>query len=304
MPYKLIDKHCANPQCDYYGPIRKDTQYCGVDCYKSWRKLDKLRYLDSIVPSFSVELVVEGDCMLGNDWHMPYTDPDMYRYFIAIAEKFGIKQCALGGDVGNADGLSKTYPRNGIYDVPLNVELPATEKLFENLLDTFDVIYCCLGNHDERILKALDGTIDGQHLAKLYLPTKYVHLLNERIFFSTQRYLEINSGGEKFRYTHPANYSRNAPTVERALAEKFNSNIVSTHGHLFALGFDRSGRHVVAQLGTMIDQSKVPYTNLVDTNHPNWNQAFGMIRDGHLYPFANGFTDWRFWLGNEICIEG
>jgi len=300
MPYKKVNKKCANPLCSYVGPIRKDIKFHSRACYDSWVSVDKARFLSSLVGVDEPDLVVHGNCMLANDWHIPYTDPDMVRYMLAIADKFDINQLAIGGDIFNADALKSSHAPRLALEVPFDQELAATERIFNILLDHFDNIYCCFGNHDERVLGALKGSVTGEQLGKLFLPSSLGHLLGDRVFVTARRYLTLETNGKEFRYTHPANYSRNAPTVERALAEKFNTNLLSTHGHLFAVGFDRSGRHIVAQLGCMLDNKNVPYVQIVDTTHPVWNRGFGMLYNGYLYTFAEGLTDWNFWLGDQI----
>ena len=286
MP-RYIEKKCENPLCDYYGRMRADCKYHSRECYKQWLSLENAYNVG--VNVIEPEVVVKGDCMVCNDLHIPYTDPYMLTMLEQIAKSFGITTLAIGGDILNADGLKFADTST---DIILEKQLEASEKIFGALSRQFTTIFACLGNHDERVRKALGGALSADQYGKLITPAKF----NSDLIITNQRFLLIESEGNVFRYTHPGSYSRNAPTVERKLAEKFGCHVLSTHGHMFALGFDTSGQKVVCQLGCMCRHDTIPYAAMTDTTHPSWNLGFGMILRGHLYPFAEGLTDWSFWI--------
>jgi len=237
--------------------------------------------------SFSGEPLLSGDYIVTSDWHLPAFSPEITNRMLQIASKFKIKNLAIVGDLLKMDAFSK-FQTDDKDDAEAGIE--STLQLIDILFKQFNRIDWCMGNHEDWFNKHQEY--------KLTLKQLFEYLLEkagDKIKIYKKSYMVLNN---IWRLTHPKAYSRNVPTTERELAHKYRQSIIGTHGHLVGLGFDKSGKEVVAQIGGMFDIDKQHYVKQTDTTHPNWTQGFAMVKNNSLYLFTLNpkQTDWEFWL--------
>ncbi len=158
------------------------------------------------------------------------------------------------------------------------------------LYQAFDVIYWTLGNHDVRMLRALEFGIGLAELAKLVDGTGKMQC-------SYYRYAIIN---KTWRVSHPKSYSRRGGQVPSILADKFKCSVIGAHGHHWGIQPALNNEYVGIDTGGMFDPTRVDYIMLEDSTHPMWTPGFGIIRNNTYYMFTDNprLTDWDFWLGN------
>jgi len=232
-----------------------------------------------VVAQYSTFWRLSGDWALVGDLHCPCTDWGLAGQVGAEARKAGIRQLLICGDVFDMPALGKYAPV-----VPPNEAL-AEERAAKYALRmwerTFDTIRILTGNHDLRLFKALQGALGEAAVTAALLARMGA---DERTEWSVYGYCIIESGTGDWRISHPFNYSRNALTVARKLAAKHLQHVVTFHEHHTAVGFDDSGRFVIANVGCLADPEKLAYKQLVDrSSTPEMSQGFALLKGGRIH---------------------
>lgn len=239
--------------------------------------------------------VIKADqIVVTSDWQIPTTDWQM----VELMNKFGDKHCPKGkrklaivGDLMNADAASKY---DHILPPPsMELEMATSEATIEYVLDTFDEIWYCMGNHDHRWMKLLQGALTATRFGKML--TRYFE--TGRIKMTMQTQLHLVSGGVHWRLTHQRNYSRNKGIVGQQLAVKHQSDIMTTHEHHAAMGRDPYNRYTWVNNPMLGDYEKMIYVGIVDSTSPVMCTGFTYFEDGtaHLLTPYPSMTSWNRW---------
>ena len=220
-----------------------------------------------------------GDWVLVGDLHCPFTDWGLAGQVGAEARKAGIRQLLICGDVFDMQALGAYAP------VVPPAEALAEEKAGRYALRmwerTFETIRILTGNHDLRLFKALQGALGEAAVTAALLARLGA---DERTEWSVYGYAIIETETGEWRVTHPQNYSRNALNVARRLAAKHLQHIVTFHEHHNAVGFDDSGRFVIANVGCLADPNKLAYKMLADrSSTPEMCQGFALLKGGRIH---------------------
>ena len=242
--------------------------------------------VDEKIYNFKEKTIPDGDYMISCDYHAPAHSEVWINLLLSIAEKFKIGKHIIIGDLFNFHFIKHHYT-----DAKRNLDKEISETApVVKALDYFDENYLVQGNHERRIGIQTDTKIQAQHLFNNY----GAEIWKRKFHYSVYDKMNI---GEDWMVVHPKSYSQISGSVAIRLAEKFQKNVINSHGHFVSLRYTRDGKHMGVDLGGMFNTSRIDYTNLVTTTHPRWNNGFGMLRNGHFYLFHGG-TDWNFWLNN------
>ena len=243
-----------------------------------------------ITPVYTGHGVYEVDrALVCGDVHIPCTDWAFAERMCQLALARKIDTLFVVGDFWNMDALSR-------YDhvappAPLAVELEMGSKLMMRWRQVFKRIVVRLGNHDVRLHKAVAGG----------LPTELWELFLEAgsgVEFAPYGHVEIISGGQRWRATHQAAYSRIKLRVADDLANKYAANVLSFHQHHIGKTRDKWNRYTIIDGGGLFDADKFAYVNLFDNPLPVMNQGFVLLEDGWaevLTPYPT-MTKWSQWL--------
>lgn len=149
-------------------------------------------------------------------------------------------------------------------------EIRACKKVVK-ALDCFKNKWHIQGNHEGRLLKAMNSGLNGQNLADIFQMTDW-HV--------SEYYFAEVVCKELFRIAHPKPYARNTPVD---MASRFLCHYLMGHSHDLCARFDRSGKFWAIAMGHCADESKFPYEAQRDRMY--WAHVPGavIIRDG--YPF-------------------
>lgn len=223
------------------------------------------------------------------DVHIPCTDWSFAERMCDVADAQGIDTLFVIGDFWNADAL-------GRWDhlappAPLAVELDMGARLVMRWRQIFKRIVFRIGNHDARWLKLLQGGMSAD-MMHVYLDA------TQGVEYAPYGQVEIVSGGQLWRATHQANYSKIKTRVGSVLANKFGANIMSFHQHHVSVTRDEWNRYTTIDCGGLFDSRKFAYVNLFDNTSPVMNQGFVVLRNGtgHLLTPYETMTDWSMWL--------
>lgn len=237
---------------------------------------------------------VSGNTMVAGDLQLPFYHVGMTEKLLDVAERFGVKQLALGGDVFDLPYWSRFDITRAQQKMSWDEDKKFGKRVFQKLCEQFDHIYIVADNHTRRFLRKLDFKTS---IAGFYGDV-VGELLAEKVVASDYPICEINS---TWLVVHPSAYRQLKLSLASDLAMKFGRNVINFHGHLAAVGFAKYGfgaiPPIIADGACLTDPQLHEYTSLAITPHPQWNSGFYMIRNNWIYPFWDAPTfDWDFWL--------
>jgi len=243
--------------------------------------------IDKEIKFYEADAIPMDDYMISCDHHSPFFSEVYENRLIAIADRFGIRKHIIIGDLFDMDFIKRHPVFEGEEILGIEGEAYHSDPII-NLCDYFDENYLITGNHERRVGIQTAAKIQAKHLFGLFgkevWDNKFRYSIYDKLFI-----------GEDWMVVHPVSYSQISTAVARRLAEKFNKNVINSHGHFVGMTYERSGKYLAVDLGGMFDIRKIAYINLRTTSHPVWKNGFGMLRDGKFWHFIDE-TDWNYWL--------
>lgn len=239
------------------------------------------------IPVFTGYPRVAGNWVVTGDVHLPTTDMNLARNLLDTARFLNIRKLAIVGDLLNMDAFSK-------YDhivppISFAAEVEPAVALIKEYAGWFDRIVMVLGNHEHRLMKPLHGHMKAEWFGRI------LDAGGNNLEVSPYSYMELTSGNELWRLTHPGNYSTIKGRVADQLAQKFQCNIVSFHEHHVAKLRDKYNRYTIINGGMLAEPDEMAYVKLVDTTSAEMCKGFVVIKDGHgdlVTPYAS-YTDFE-----------
>lgn len=262
-------------------------------------------------PSFNKPLVVEANrALILPDCETPFHNANFLNNVIGLALAWNIETLICAGDLFHLETLSSWEPgwrsviasymdadtRDSLYDLFLDLPKAKREKAlailekteektdstfaeevreakkFVKALNVFPNRYHIMGNHEGRLLKALNSNLEGQNLADIFQMQDWKT--------SEYYFCVLNSCGQEYRVSHPKPYGKNAPAE---MASRFLCHYVMGHSHDWSMRKDRSGKFWAISMGHCADEAKFPYEAQRDRTY--WQHTPGalIVREG--YPF-------------------
>lgn len=236
-------------------------------------------------------LHLDGDWMLTGDVHTPTMDYDMVGLVGAVAEKHGVKNLLVAGDLLNNDVFS-VHPKID-EGIPWEREKVAARELLREWAGQFDRIVWSSGNHERRLSRKTWGALRMVDLRDI-VAAPFI----DRIEFTERGYVIIDTPNGEWRITHPRNYSQIPLRTANRLAMKWGQHVVTFHEHHLGMGWCDNGRNIIANAGGLHDKEQLSYVRMDDTTMPEMNAGFGMLKDGYLSLYGESpFTNWEEVLG-------
>jgi len=248
---------------------------------------EKFLELDKEIKFYEADTIPMDDYMVSCDHHSPFFSEVYENRLLAIADRFGIKKHIIIGDLFDMDFIKRHPIADGEETLGIDGETYHTDPAI-NACDYFDENYLITGNHERRVGIQTESKIQARHLfgyfGKEIWLKKFRYSIYDKLFI-----------GDNWMVVHPISYSQISTSVAKRLAEKFNRNVINSHGHFVGMTYERSGTYLAIDLGGMFDIRKIAYINLRTTSHPIWKNGFGMLREGKFWHFTDE-TDWSYWL--------
>ena len=245
-----------------------------------------LKDINALFPKLTDFLKVkEKDVMIISDLHLPYLNVPLWEKCKKTAKQEKIKALIVAGDISNQDSYSVYTSASG--PGSFKKEKDIIEDWFVDALDTFEKIYCIMGNHDLRFFKMLNGELQAPDWFKIFTDQ-----VSKRVFISSEfRFLRLNG---IIDVSHPKQYWQNAPSLAKRFNSKYLRHQIIGHSHHFGMGFDISGQFWCVEMPSLVDQERCEYSAICLDTHPRWQNGFITIRN-YQYPeiYVDGITDWR-----------
>lgn len=274
-------------------------------------------------PIYDKPLEMVGDALVMTDVEFPFHHADFVNRCIELAQAWKIDKLILGGDALHFHSLSgwepswsetedgglseevadklyafaqtlKTKDRERAEELiagigekkpgeTLSEEMSLARKELLKLGGLFGQVDFILGNHEGRLLRAMETTMDPQELFRL------LDIRDPKWRVSPYYYSVLWSGGEKFQIEHPRNTAKFSAWK---LAAKFGCHVIQGHSHQLNYTFDISGKYYAIETGHCVDESRLAYSaQRHNTAHAHVLGA-SIVRGGVPW-LLHAKTDWQ-----------
>lgn len=214
-------------------------------------------------------LHVEGDVLVLPDIHAPCHDARWINRVCDLAYKWNIKQAIIAGDLADFNSFS-VFGRDAGIDA--DMELDSLSAVMDALCASFEIYYFA-GNHDVRPCRALrDAGLNVKWLMRMFTPDEHCHI-------SDWFWCTLTSGGAQYHVEHPKNTSINAGIVPAKLASAYLKSTIGTHGHVWGMRRDVSGKYWAIDSGVCADPDLLLYTTMRHSTRPIVYQGAVIVRD-------------------------
>ena len=265
---------------------------------------------------------IEGDALVLPDVEIPFHHADFMNRVIDLASAWGIKQVICAGDLLHMDSISGwepnwspehktqlteedearllsialTLPKNkqqAIIDIignsddvdgkDFSAEMGHARRVLTALDQCFDKFVWVLGNHEGRVLRAINSPVNPSELLNL------MRLDKGRWTIAPFYYAILKSGGQEFRVTHPKSAADNAA---RMLASQFHQHILMGHSHKMMSDWDPSGKYMAIQMGHCVDENRLAYAAQRDARRNSHKLGAVIVLNGLPY-LLHEHIDWE-----------
>lgn len=242
------------------------------------------------VPRYDKAWTLEGAAAIFGDIHAPLTDWSFFAEACNTARQFGVSQLIVAGDLFDFALLSN-YEAVVPYATH-DAECEAAEYAIDMASRAFDKIWVFGGNHDERLLKRLNGRLSEQKAVETFLAWIRGNR-GGKVEWSSYTYCTLRTPAGPWLICHPNMYraARGATAAEIALLEHMHT--VTLHEHHLGKVVDKSGRYVAVASGMMADPAKIAYTARYKNARPRMVKGYTIIDEGgvaHVYGGPVGFS--------------
>lgn len=239
---------------------------------------------ESTEPRYDNPPKIEAESVLVlGDLQIPFHDAAFLNKCISLARCWGIRRLLLGGDVLDLNAFSIWVTRSA----DANAELDEAERTMARVISGFATIDWLMGNHEDRIRKALGAWLSADRIRKLIGLGANVEAHDYYHCFV----------GDDWIVTHPKNTSVIPARVAVWLSEKFGRNVAMLHNHVCGVSQTRDGEHIGIDVGMCADPMRLEYNAIRMGTRPAMSQGALILRwcaeERRYYP--HHLTQWADW---------
>lgn len=278
---------------------------------------------NSIMPVFDSPLEQSGDCLILPDTEFPFHHAEFINRCLDLAFTLGVKNCCIAGDAMHFNSVShweanwKATTKNPeisdaaharLIDLLPNLPSSAQDKLlevveafeikadsdvgsevklarkaFEQLAEVFDDVVYVIGNHDGRLLSALNSPMFADQLKQFAIGE------NPKYRIDSYYYSILHTEAGDYRITHPAAAAQNTAV---SIATQFHQHVIMGHSHNFSKTIDPSGKYWAIQAGCCVDESRLAYAAQRDRGAKRHVLGAILVYDGYPYDLSI-YTKWE-----------
>lgn len=273
-------------------------------------------------PQYNQPPVVEGDAVVIPDAEIPFHHAEFISRVLDLADKWGIRQMIAAGDLLHFDSLSGWQPNwspppNGglsekdekrLMDLAMTLPKKHQEELMTTIADIggqtedhgfsnemhharktlaalngcFDLLTWVLGNHEGRLLRAIESPVMPSELLNL------MKLDEGKWKIAPYYFCMLETARGTYRIEHPKTAAKYAA---EKLASKYHANILAGHSHLLRMDFDASGKFHACHIGHCVDETRLAYAGQRSTGRDAHKLGAAIVRDGYLW-VLHEHIDW------------
>lgn len=247
--------------------------------------------LESTRPRYTKPLLVKGNFIFLSDFEIPFHNARFINECFTVARAYGVRQCVWGGDAVHMEALS---PFPGA-DTDVEQELTEIDEFLPGFLEPFDKIFWIMGNHDDRVQRALVRKISNEKALRMVVSPENMDAFRRKVTLS--EYYWARAEGNWY-LEHQKNNSTIPTRVAQALSGKFHANVITAHTH--KCGMVKVNGLWAIDAGCGVDVQRLAYPNLRHSTHTEMqNGAVLMLQHRGTYvplpltPDRMEFEIWR-----------
>ena len=280
--------------------------------------------VESPYPKYNQPLEQTGDCLIIPDPEFPYHHADFINRCLDLADSWKIKQCNIAGDAMHFNSISHWEANwrhdNGgdlsdkahkelmdflprlpkrlqdeylqtlenlepVHDDDVGGEVEVAKKAFVSMSELFDDIVYVIGNHDGRLLSALNSPMFADQLKQFTVGD------NPKYRIAPYYYSILHTVTGDYRITHPVSAAQNAAT---SIANQYQMHVIMGHSHAYSRSMDASGNYWAIQSGCAVDEERLAYCAQRDRGSKRHVLGAVIVRDGFPYDLSMK-TPWDLW---------
>jgi len=161
-------------------------------------------------------------------------------------------------------------------------EMHHARKTLQALDDLFEKFVWVLGNHEGRLLRAINSPVQPSELLNL------MKLEEGKWLIAPYYFCILNTEREPYRIEHPKSAAKG--TAEK-LASKFQMSVLMGHSHLLRNDWDLSGKYHACHIGHVVDEIRLSYAAQRSTIRDAHKLGAAIIRGGYLWTLDES-VDW------------
>ena len=282
---------------------------------------------DSPYPRYDQPPTVQGDALILPDVEIPFHHAEFLNRVMDLADAWHIRLMISAGDLLHFDSLSgwepnwAVKPNGGLSErderrlMDLAMSLPKTHqaRLMETIADIggqaedsgfsgemhharktlkafdelFDSFVWVLGNHEGRLLRAVNSPVQPSELLNL------MKLKEGKWQIAPYYYCLLETDQGIFRITHPKSAANGAA---RGLASQSLQHVIMGHSHKVFWDWDVSGRFHAIQAGHCVDENRLAYCAQRDAKRDSHALAAVIVKNGYAYLLKEQM-DWQAMKG-------
>lgn len=257
--------------------VTKDTAQKVIRRYSEYTDIDSPSRVEKIdLPS---PLISENDNrIIVADVHVPAVDWELATVILETGRKHKIRELDLVGDLFCQDMFSR-HPKI-VMGPSFRDERGEARRIISFWMQQFNLIRFCRGNHDERVLNAMDAQITMEELRDLVAPDGKRHQIQPSVHI--KMYVNSPNTG-MWCLMHQREYSKYPLRVACDYASELQMNVVCCHQHHNAIGSYKG--FTVADCGCLADAKQTAYVELGVSRLPPWQPGFLLMKQGRLHPY-------------------
>lgn len=279
---------------------------------------------ESPYPKFDKALEQSGDCLVIPDVEFPYHNADFLNHILELADAWGIKNCNLAGDVMHFNSISKweanwkashapsisedaeaalleailrlpgKYQQTMLNTVAkfdrdenddVGSEVKVANKALTTIGEMFDDVVYVIGNHDGRLLSALNSPMFAEDLKRFVVGD------NPKFRIAEFYYSTLHTEMGDYSIEHPVSASK---TTAVNIATQKHCHVLMAHSHRFSVQKDPSDLYWCIQMGAVVDEQRLAYVAQRTRGSEKHSTGATIIRGGYPYNLCPT-TPWDLW---------
>lgn len=248
----------------------------------------------SQVPVVKIDVLDWNPVAVFSDLHIPAHDHKFMERCVDRALSEGVKKFIIAGDLTDNNQWHKRT--HGIRtERKWQDDIDLSRSVLAWLCANFEAGYLFFGNHDEWVIKMLQGQADSNWLySHLYpnlpLTFSYKHQVRLRQPLVAPEFPPMNKGEAEWRIIHGEHFSQNPVATMEKYCAKFQANVLSGHMH-WAIQAEYGPWQWVLNGGSF-DESRQDYLHERPSNMKKTQQGFTVIKDGMATLYRGSDPRW------------
>ncbi|MFA5208309.1 MAG: hypothetical protein WC428_06730 [Candidatus Paceibacterota bacterium] len=277
---------------------------------------------ESPYPKYNQPLEQTGDCLILPDPEFPYHHAEFMNRCIELAVTLKVRQCNIAGDAMHFNSIShweanwKSENQGDIsdkahdklmefmqrlpeklqgefldtieqfepnHDDDIGGEVETAKHAFRDLSSAFDEIVYVIGNHDGRLLSALNSPMFADQLKQFTVGD------NPKYKIAPYYYSILHTEKGDYRIEHPVG---SAQSTAVNIANQFHCHVIMGHSHSYSRMMDASGKYFAIQTGCCVDEDRLAYCSQRTRGSKRHVLGACLVKNGYPYDL-NMMTDWN-----------